>query len=306
MGSESNPVASSRLANGPAKGPIDLHIHTTASDGTLSPAEVLREAGKQGLAAIAITDHDTTAGVRAALEVGIPPSLGFLPGVEISAGPPSSCPMKGSFHLLGYGIRLDHEPLNRRLEALQDSRKNRNPRILAKLRELGINLELDAAAAEDDGGQMGRPHIAGLLKEQGHVKSIDEAFERYIGNHGPAYVDKYRVPVAEAIELVRTAGGVAVAAHPGVLPLEPGPVFEAMMAELREMGLGGLEVFYPEHSPEQTDYFMGVARRFGLVMTGGTDFHGDIKPGVAMGRGRGNFRVPSAAFDDLLREAAGP
>ncbi|MFP4309086.1 MAG: PHP domain-containing protein [Desulfococcaceae bacterium] len=306
MGSESNPVASSPLAHGPPKGPIDLHIHTTASDGTLSPADVLREAAEQGLAAIAITDHDTTAGVRAALEAGVPPSMGFLPGVEISAAPPSSCPMKGSFHLLGYGVRLDHEPLNRCLEALQDSRRNRNPRILARLRELGIDLELDEAAMEDDRGQVGRPHIAGLLKEQGHVKSIEEAFDRYIGNHGPAYVDKYRVPVAEAIGLIRAAGGVAAAAHPGVLPLEPGPAFETMMAELREMGLRGVEVFHPEHSPERTEYFRGVARRFGLLMTGGTDFHGDVKPGVAMGRGRGDFRVPPAAFEDLLREVAGP
>jgi predicted metal-dependent phosphoesterase TrpH len=298
LGSDPTPSA--------ADGPIDLHIHTTASDGTLSPAEVLREAERQGLAAIAITDHDTTAGVRAALDAGIPPEVGFLPGVEISAAPPPSCPMKGSFHLLGYGFRLDHEPLNRCLERLQDSRKNRNPQILAKLRDLGIDLELDAAAMADGGGQMGRPHIAGLLKERGYATSIDEAFDRYIGNHGPAYVDKYRVPVAEAIELVRAAGGVAVAAHPGVLPLEPGPAFEAMVAELREMGLRGIEVFYPEHSPERMEYYGGVARRFGLVVTGGTDFHGDIKPGVAMGRGRGDFRVPPAAFDDLLREVAGP
>lgn len=296
MGSDPNPSV--------ADGPIDLHIHTTASDGTFSPAAVLREARERGLAAIAITDHDTTAGVRAALDAGIPPEMGFLPGVEISAAPPPSCPMKGSFHLLGYGFRLDHEPLNRCLERLQDSRKNRNPRILAKLRDLGIDLEPDALTAED-GGQMGRPHIAGLLKERGYVNSFDEAFDRYIGNHAPAYVDKYRAPVAEAIDLIRAAGGVAVAAHPGLLPLEPGPPFEAMVAELREMGLRGIEVFYPEHSPERTEYFIGVARRFGLVTTGGTDFHGGIKPGLAMGRGRGDFRVPPAAFHDLLREVAG-
>ncbi len=309
MGSESKPIASpglvKGLADGPAKGPIDLHIHTTASDGALSPAEVLREAGKQGLAAISITDHDTTAGVRAALDIGVPPEMGFLSGVEISAAPPPSCPMKGSFHLLGYGFRLDHEPLNRCLERLRDSRKNRNPQILARLREMGVDIELDPAAAEDDGGQMGRPHIAGLLKERGYVKTFDEAFDRYIGNHAPAYVDKYRAPVAEAIGLIRAAGGVAVAAHPGVLPLEPGPAFERTMAELREMGLRGIEVFYPEHSPERRKYFMDVARRLGLVMTGGTDFHGDVKPGVAMGRGRGDFRVPPSVFEDLLREATG-
>lgn len=288
-----------------AAAPIDLHIHTTASDGTLSPAAILREAGERGLAAIAITDHDTIDGVREALAAGIPPKLNFLTGVEISAGPPPACPMRGSFHLLAYGIRLDHGPLNQCLEHLQDSRKNRNPRILERLREMGIDLRREALEDQSNGGQIGRPHIARMLLAQGYVDSIDAAFDRYIGNNAPAYVDKYRVPIAEAIDLVRAAGGVAVAAHPGLLPLEPGPAFEAMIGELREMGLRGIETFYPEHSAKQVAYFNDVARRFGLVMTGGTDFHGTIKPGLELGRGSGDFGVPVSVFEDLLREVTG-
>jgi hypothetical protein len=293
------------LGSDTASAAIDLHIHTTASDGTLPPDAILREAGERGLAAIAITDHDTIDGVREALDAGIPPNLGFLPGVEISAGPPPACPMRGSFHLLAYGVRLDHGPLNQCLERLRDSRKNRNPRILERLREMGIDLPREAVENPADGGQVGRPHIARMLKAHGHAASIDAAFDRYIGNNAPAYVDKYRVPIAEAIDLARAAGGVAVAAHPGLLPLEPGPAFEAMIGELREMGLRGIETFYPEHSAEQVDYFMGLARRFDLVMTGGTDFHGAIKPGLALGRGPGGFRVPAWVYDALLREVAG-
>jgi 3',5'-nucleoside bisphosphate phosphatase len=285
---------------------IDLHIHTTASDGTLSPAEVLREARRENLAAIAITDHDTLAGVRDALAAGIPDGMEFLSGVEISAAAPPSLPMRGSFHLLGYAIRTDHGPLEACLADLRNSRKNRNPAIVARLRELGFDIRLEAVSEFAGGGEIGRPHIAGFMKSRGWVESIDEAFDRYIGNNGPAYADKYRVPCAEAVALLREAGGVAVVAHPGLLPVEPGPEFEATIAELRDMGTRGIEVFYPGHSPERTAYFAEIARRYDMVATGGTDFHGDIKPELRMGRGFGDFRVPFEIYDALLREATRP
>lgn len=289
-----------------ARSGIDLHIHTTASDGTLSPADVLREARREGLAAIAITDHDTLAGVRDALSVGIPAGMKFLSGVEISAAPPPALSMRGSFHLLGYGIRTNHGPLDRCLTDLRDSRKNRNPRIVARLRELGFDIRLEAVSEFAGGAEIGRPHIAGFMKSRGWVESIDEAFDRYIGNNGPAYADKHRVPCAEAVALLREAGGVAVVAHPGLLPVGPGPEFEATIAELRDMGVRGIEVFYPGHSPESTAYFADIARRYDMVATGGTDFHGDIKPELRMGRGFGDFRVPFEIYDALLREAARP
>lgn len=285
---------------------VDLHIHTTASDGTFTPAAILREARNEGLAAIAITDHDTLDGARDALTAGIPEGMGFLVGVEISAAAPPTCPMRGSFHLLGYGVRLDHEPLDRCLSALRDSRKNRNPGIVARLRDLGFDVRLEDVIARAGGGQIGRPHIARYMKARGWAASIDEAFDRYIGNGGPAYVDKYRVPCHEAVALIRAAGGVAVLAHPGLLPLEPGPDFEAMIGELRDMGARGIEAFYPEHSPHRTAYFAEISRRFDLVATGGTDFHGTIKPGLRLGRARGDFRVPAGVYDNLLREVSRP
>nr|MCU0585693.1 PHP domain-containing protein [Desulfobacterales bacterium] len=169
--------------------PIDLHIHSTASDGTFTPTEILAMAVRAGLGAIAITDHDSIAGSREALLEGVPPGLGFLTGVEISAEPPPSYPGSGSIHILGYAIRLDDPELNRALEKLQEARKNRNPEIIRNLKRLGIPISLEEVVREAGEGQPGRPHIAALLVKKGVVGSIDEAFDRYLGNGKPGYVD---------------------------------------------------------------------------------------------------------------------
>ncbi len=160
---------------------IDLHIHSTASDGTLSPADIISLALRLQLGAISITDHDTIAGCREALLNGIPDQLGFLTGVEISAEPPPSYAGAGSIHILGYGMRLDDPDLNRALENLQDARKNRNPHILARLNTLGIDIRLEEVEGEAGGGQPGRPHIASLLIKKGVVRTMDEAFARLCG-----------------------------------------------------------------------------------------------------------------------------
>lgn len=196
---------------------IDLHIHSTASDGTLSPAEIIAMAVQLRLGAIAITDHDSIAGSREALLSGIPPELGFLTGVEMSAEPPPSYPGSGSIHILGYALRLDDPELNRTLERLQNARKNRNPEILQRLNQLGIPIRLQEVEREAAGGQAGRPHIATLLIKKGVVKTIEEAFDRYLGNGKPAYVDKLRIECRQAIELINAAGGIPVLAHPGLL-----------------------------------------------------------------------------------------
>jgi predicted metal-dependent phosphoesterase TrpH len=157
---------------------IDLHIHSTASDGTLTPAEIIALAVRLGLGAISITDHDSLAGSREALIVGVPAELGFLTGVEISAEPPPSYPGAGSIHILGYGLRLDDPELNRTLEKLQDSRRQRNPEIIARLNKLGIPIRIEEVEGEAADGQPGRPHIAKLLVKKGIVKTIDDAFDR--------------------------------------------------------------------------------------------------------------------------------
>ena len=258
---------------------IDLHIHTTASDGTLTPSEVISQALKIKLKAIAITDHDTLAGSKEALQAGIPSPLNFLTGVEISAASPSFYAASGSFHLLGYSIRLDDPALNHALEKLQQARKNRNPAIIDRLNELGIAITLDEVRREAGEGQLGRPHIAKLLVKKGFVGSMDQAFDRYLGADGPAYVDKYRIECRKAIELILAAGGIPVLAHPGLLNCKTNDQFDKLIAGLKEMGIQGVEVFYPEHTPEQTRLFAELAQRHNLLLTGGTDFHGSHPPG---------------------------
>ncbi len=280
---------------------IDLHIHTTASDGTYTPEQVISHAHRLNLKAIAITDHDTVAGSKEALHSGIPPSLGFLTGVEISSTPPPFFPGSGSFHLLGYSIRLDDPKLNRTLEKLQQARKNRNPAIIKRLNELGISIALDEVLKEVGQGQLGRPHIAQLMVKKKVVASIDEAFDQLLGTGKPAYVDKKRVECFKAIEIIRDAGGVPVLAHPGLLDFKNENQIDELIGNLKKAGIQGVEVYYSEHTPDQTRLYAELAKRHNLLMTGGSDFHGAIQPEIEMGSGHGDLIVPFELFEKLIQ-----
>lgn len=282
---------------------IDLHIHSEASDGTLSPAEILAMAAELGLGAIAITDHDTISGSREAVETGLPPSVDFLTGIEISAAPPESYPCKGSFHILGYSIRLDDPVLNRTIEILQDSRNNRNPRIIKRLNDLGFDISVGELVELYGESQLGRPHIARLMIRKGIVGSINEAFDRYLGRGKPAYADKYRIECARAIEVIRAAGGIPVLAHPGLVEPVGSEPFEKLVRTLRDMGLRGIEVYYPEHTPADVRMYVEIAERYGMLLTGGTDFHGAVKPDVKMGSGKGGLNVPYSLYQNLVRHS---
>ncbi len=281
-------------------GMIDLHTHSTASDGTIPPAGLVSMAVSLGLGALAITDHDTLDGVRSAIAAGIPSGLEFLTGVEISAASPPEYPCAGSFHILGYGIRLDDPDMDRELVRLQQARENRNPHIIERLNALGMDINIEEVIACSRDGQLGRPHIACVMVQKGYASSINDAFDRYIGTGKPAYVDKERVGCRRAIEIIRNAGGIAVLAHPGLLRRRPAVPFEDLIHTLKEMGLGGIEAWYPEHSAEQTARYQDAARRHELLATGGTDFHGTIKPGLAMGVAGGNFRVPCSVYESII------
>lgn len=279
---------------------IDLHIHSTASDGTYSPSEILTMAQDLNLGAISITDHDTIDGSKEALNNGIPSSIKFLTGLEISACPPPSFPCSGSFHILGYSIRLDDTVLNQTLTVLQKARKNRNPRIVKLLNALGFDFSLSEVRHEAGDCQLGRPHIASFMVKKGFVKSINEAFDKYLGKGKPAYVDKYRIDCASAIKIILGAGGIPVLAHPFLLkPISDKP-FEELITTLKSMGLKGIEVYYPEHPPDFIAYYAGIAERYGLLMTGGTDFHGSIKPDIKIGLGKGDFFIPYVLYEKLI------
>ena len=281
---------------------IDLHIHSTASDGSFSPLEILNMARDLNLGAIAITDHDTIDGSKDAIAAGIPASLKFLTGVEFSATPPPSFSLFGSMHILGYAIQLDDSDLIQALELLKSSRKNRNPQIIDRLSDLGIHISLNEILDETgEGGQVGRPHIAKEMVKNGFVKSIDEAFDRFLGIGKPAYVDKYRIDSNRAIEIIRGAGGLPVLAHPMLLQLEKDADLEKLILTLKEMGLKGIEVYYPEHTPEQVAYYEKLANQHDLLMTGGTDFHGSLKPDIKMGTGRGDLHIPYSLYEKLIR-----
>lgn len=281
-------------------GGVDLHVHSTASDGTFTPLQILRIARDAGLAALAITDHDTLDGAKQALIEGIPPGLSFLTGVEISTAPPPGVPIPGSLHILGYGIDLEDSELNLALKTLQDARRNRNPQILERLRSLGIRIREEDLARASGNGQVGRPHIAQEMVRRGYAASIDEAFDRFLGLGKPAYVDKYRISCQEAVEKILAAGGVPVLAHPFLIrSLDPDGLRQ-LVTRLVQMGLRGIEVYYPGHSPGQVEQARLLAEENHLLITGGTDFHGDITPEIKIGVGRGQMFVPFSVYEALV------
>jgi predicted metal-dependent phosphoesterase TrpH len=258
---------------------VDLHTHSNSSDGTLPPQAVVRLAKERGLAAFALTDHDTIDGLAAAVAAGKEFEVEVIPGVEISARH-----VNGSMHILGYFLDYESEDLAWRLAVLKQARKDRNPQIVAKLNKLGIPITMEQVEVISGGGQIGRPHIAQALFQGGFVRSLQEAFDIYLGNNGRAYVSKFRFPPEEAIAMIRDASGIAVLAHPFTLGLHTFAALKPLLQELMDLGLAGLECYYPEHSPDQEALYLSLARNLGLLITGGSDFHGDNKPEVSLGR----------------------
>ena len=275
-------------------GYVDLHIHTTASDGVMSPSEIVRYAKAKGLQAIAITDHDTIEGLEEGLLEGERIDFEVIPGIEISA---EHSP--GSMHLLGFFLDIHHPLLNERLGYLQKARAERNPKIVDRLNRLGIELTYEEVLKASGGGQVGRPHFAQVLLEKNYVRSFQEAFERFLKKGAPAYVDKLRFKAKEAIHFINEAKGVAVLAHPNTLNMNGYSELENLILRLTEEGLRGIEVYYPEHSVLEVAQYKTLAERYGLLMTGGTDYHGIEKNGLDIGVGRGDMRLPYSIVEGL-------
>ncbi len=275
-------------------GYIDLHLHTTASDGVKTPSEMVRYAKFKGLQAISITDHDTIGGLEEGLEEGKKIGFEVIPGIEISA---EHSP--GSMHLLGYFIEIDDSLLNERLRYLQKAREERNPKMVEKLNQLGVHITYEDVLRVSGGGQVGRPHFAQVLIEKKYVKNFQEAFDRYLKKGAPAYVDKLRFTPVEAIRFIREAKGVAVLGHPNTLGLNGYGELERLLIDLMKAGLKGIEVYYPEHSFFEIAQYKALAEKYGLVMTGGTDYHGIEKEDLDVGVGRGDMKLPYSIVEEL-------
>ena len=276
---------------------VDLHSHSTASDGTFAPAAVVRLARDAGLVGLSLTDHDTVAGLAEAAAEAENLGLTFLPGIEISAVAPAP---DGTLHILGYGVDPQNPVLQQMTRDLLDARDNRNPRIIARLRELGIDVTWEEALEQAQGGVLGRPHIAALLVKKGVVKTIKDAFNEYLGQGGKAYFDKERLAPRDALTRIRQAGGLPVLAHPVQLRTTNDAQLERVLKDLVDLGLAGVEVLHSDHGPDEAAKYDRLADRYNLLKTGGSDFHGTNKKDIYLGTAAGR-RIPRAWMDELIQ-----
>ena len=277
---------------------IDLHTHTTFSDGTLSPTALVKLAHQQQINVLAITDHDTTDGLPEAMEASQNTPLEIIPGTELS-----TIFQGREIHILGYFINLSDPQFQTRLKELSSTRIQRIQHILAQLQLFDIDISLSEITQVAGTGTIGRPHIAQVLIEKGYVTGFKEAFERYLGLRGKAYVPRVVPEAHEVISWITEAGGIPVLAHPFWEGLNKEESINTCRL-LMEQGLRGLEVFYGTFSERQISFNLNLARQFNLLITGGSDFHGHFKPHISLGKGQGSLKVPPTILDHL-RLAAG-
>ena len=276
---------------------IDLHLHTRFSDGSLTPVEVVDLAHQAGVTAMAITDHDIVDGIPHALEAAAPLGIEVIPGVEIS-----SRFNEQELHILGYFFDWQDSTFRDHLAQQRRSRQVRNPRTIERLNALGLEVTEEEVNAKAGSDSIGRPHVAQVLVDKGYVQDTREAFDRYLREGAPAYVPRTLSDTREVIAWIRDAGGVPVLAHPTWTRCQGEPLYR-LCACLKEAGLLGLEVFYSSHDRRQTSRFLELAKRLDLLVTGGSDFHGTANPGIQVGRGKGNLKVPDTLLVPL-RQAA--
>ena len=270
---------------------VDLHLHSCVSDGKYTPAEVVAKAAGLGLAVIALTDHDNVDGIAAALEAARNfPGLKVIPGVEISTDE-----AEGEVHMLGYFIDYTHPELLATLVKSRETRVGRAQDMVYKLAGLGLPLEWKRVLEIAGDGTIGRPHIARALLEKGYISTFNEAFDKYIGDGGPAYVDRTKITPTEAVEIILRAGGLPVLAHPFTTKNT-----EELVARLAKNGLAGIEAYSGKHTPEQVQRFIRLAEKHHLIVTGGSDYHGIHEDTETM---MGSLDIPMSAAEKLIARA---
>ena len=271
---------------------LDLHTHSTVSDGSDPPERIVELAAEAGCTAVALTDHDRLDGVGVAADRAAALSIGFVSGCELS------CEFPGTMHVLVYWLEQGDGPLQDELGRLQRGRQLRNERLVARLNDNGVPITYEEIAAEAKGDGIGRPHVAAVLVRKGIVGSIQEAFDVWLAKGQPGYVDRERLSPGDALSLAKASGAVPVLAHPLSLGLE-GDELVKVVGELAELGLAGVEAIYGRYSPDERELIAALGRQFDLVITGGSDYHGSYKPDLQIGTGRGDLDVADDTIDRL-------
>lgn len=277
---------------------IDLHLHSTASDGSLNPTKLMEAAAEAGVTTVSLTDHDTTAGLREAAEAAARMGMEFIPGVELSCT--TEC---GQVDVLGYHVPLEDEYFENRLSELREARNRRNLVILRKLAELGMPISEEELLSEGESA-VGRPHMALIMVRKGYVKSVREAFDKFIGVGKPAYVPKEDFSPTQAVVLLAGLGALPLIAHP-MLVRAPEGWLDKLVETLVPLGLAGLEAYHSEHDNRGVRNILALADKYGLIVTGGSDFHGAAKPHIAIARGKGSLRVPETVLGGLEKARHG-
>ena len=278
---------------------IDLHSHTIFSDGTLTPAQLVAAAEENEVSILAVTDHDTLLGVQPTIDAARGKNLNIIPGVELSID--MDLRNHGYIHLLGLFIDHRNSNLKSRLQKLRAARDQRNRIILKKLESLNICLSEEELIEEAGRGSAGRPHIAVLMQRKGYARSLKEAFETYLKQGAPAYANREKLSFTEACTLIHQAGGLAILAHPVSMAIMDEMELEHMLLKLRSLGLDGLEVYSSFHKKNFGDRLLVLAQVHHLLVSGGSDFHGDNKPDIQLGLGLGGLNIPVKVYDDLVK-----
>lgn len=275
---------------------VDLHVHTTASDGTLSPTEVVKYGVEKNLSVIAITDHDTISGIEEGMKAAENEPITVVPGIELAC-----MYQKREIHMLGFFVDWKDEIFVKRLADLRQNREKRNEKMIEKMQRDGIPVTMEKLRFEEEDTVITRAHFARFLEQEGYVKSKNEAFEKYVGIHCPYYIPREYIDPKEAISWIHQAKGMAFLAHPYLYHFSEYQV-KTMIKDLKEMGLDGIEAYHSTAGIGQTGILRQYAREHELLISGGSDFHGANKPDVDLGRGWGNLRITHYLYDDIRKK----
>ena len=272
---------------------IDLHVHSTESDGTFTPEEVIVEAKRVGLSALALTDHDTASGIKKAIPIAKQEGIELIPGIELSTSYRDK-----EIHIVGLYIDTENEALLQKTAAFRSCRDNRNEEMVAALQKEGFQITMEALYAENPDCVVTRANIARFLYNHGMIKSVQEAFDKYIGDGCKCYINRFKVSPTDATALIKEAGGVAILAHPLLYRINTNQL-QVLIDELKEAGLDGIEAIYSTHTQGEEQLVKRIARENNLLISGGSDFHGANKPMIHLGTGRGHMHIPYSVLSEI-------